>query len=500
MIIPLLLSLLFLNFIKTTIMNLLPPKSTKIPRSYPLIGSLFTITANNHRRIQWIADVLATTPTLTFVLRRPLGYAQVFTANPANVEHVLKSRFHVYEKGDISKAALYDLMGRGIFNVDGPTWKFQRQVASYEFSTKSLRKFVGTVVDAELAGRLVPVLDAAAERGGVLDMQDVLQRFAFDNICKIAFGYDPEYLLPDLPNAKLAVAFDESMRIISERFNSAMPLVWKVKRALNVGSERKLREVVGQVRGFARRLIREKRVELVGKSPTQDSIDLLSRFLTSGHSDDDELITDIVISYILAGRDTTSAAMTWFFWLVFKHPAVEDEIVREVAAAAAETPVYDEMKEMVYTHAALCETMRLYPPVPVDTKSAAADDVLPDGTAVKKGTRVSYHPYAMGRVEAVWGEDWRQFRPERWLGTDSATGKRVFTGKDPFKYPVFQAGPRVCLGKELAMLQMKRVVAGVLRRFRVVPAMGDGFVPEYTADMTSKMKGGFPVRIVRRHI
>lgn len=409
---------------------------------------------------------------------------------------MLKSHFHVYQKGDISKRALADLMGQGIFNTDGPTWKFQRQVASYEFNMKSLRKFVEIVVDIELTERLIPILAAAADGGGVLDLQDILQRFAFDNICKIAFGYDPEYLLPSLPEAKFAVAFEESVRISSERFNSIVPLIWKIKRVLNVGSEKKLREVVGEVREFARKMIREKKQEM-GEKSSLDSLDLLSRFLISGHSDEN-FITDIVISFILAGRDTTSAALSWFFWLAFKHPKVEEEVVREITGAKCETPVYDEVKEMVYTHASLCETMRLYPPVPVDTKAATHDDVLPDGTYVKKGTRVSYHPYAMGRVAEVWGEDWPLFRPERWLDRDAVTGKYTFVGKDPFTYPVFQAGPRVCLGKEMAFLQMKRVVAGVLRRFTVVPATGDEFEPVYTADLTSKMMGGFPVRIVDR--
>nr|GLL30724.1 cytochrome P450 94A2-like [Ipomoea trifida] len=513
---PLLL-LLTINFTKS-LKNLFPPKSTKIPRAYPIIGSFFSILSNQRRRVQWIAEVINSTGNLTFVLHRPLGYVQVFTANPSNVEHMLKTHFHVYQKGEISKKALRDLMGQGIFNTDGPTWKFQRQLASYEFNMKSLRKFVEIVVDTELTERLVPILAAAAAcggagdfsaaayggdgggaavDGGVLDLQDILQRFAFDNICKIAFGYDPEYLLPCLPEAKFAVAFEESVRISSERFNSIVPLVWKIKRILNVGSEKKLREVVGEVREFARKMIREKKGEM-GEKISIDSLDLLSRFLNSGHSDE-EFITDIVISFILAGRDTTSAALSWFFWLIFKHPRVEEEIVREITAGAkCETPVYDEVKEMVYTHACLCETMRLYPPVPVDTKAAIQDDILPDGTAVKKGTRVSYHPYAMGRVEKVWGPDWRLFRPERWLDRDPVTGKYTFVGKDPFTYPVFQAGPRVCLGKEMAFLQMKRVVAGVLRRFTVVPATGEAFEPVYTADLTSKMMGGFPVRIVER--
>ncbi|KAG5250511.1 cytochrome P450 family protein [Salix suchowensis] len=400
---------------------------------------------------------------------------------------MLKTQFQNYEKGSESRRALFDFLGNGIFNIDGDSWKFQRQLSSHEFSTKSLRKFVENVVDTELSQRLIPILSAAAANNAVLDFQDILQRFAFDNICKIAFGYDPAYLLPDLPE------------ISSGRLISVFPYLWKIKSFLNIGSEKRLKEASSQLREFAKNIIKEKKQQ-ISKNSSLESVDLLSRFLSSGHSDED-FVTDIVISFILAGRDTTSAALTWYFWLLSQNQEVEKEVLREIKEKS-ESPVYEEVKDMVYTHASLCESMRLYPPVPIDSKVAQHDDVLPDGTVVKKGMRVSYHPYAMGRLEVLWGSDWEKFRPERWLesATDGANkaGKWRFVGRDPYTYPVFQAGPRICLGKDMAFLQMKRVVAGILRRFKVAPVAEDGFEPVFVAYLTSKMKGGFPVRFEKR--
>ncbi|KAL0016345.1 hypothetical protein SO802_003414 [Lithocarpus litseifolius] len=161
-------------------------------------------------------------------------------------------------------------------------------------------------------------------------------------------------------------------------------------------------------------IINEKKQEL-GEKQCLDSVDLLSRFLSSGHSDNN-FVFDIVFSFILAG-DNTSAALTWFFWLLSKNPEIESEILKEIYEKS-EAPIYDEMKDMVYTHASLCESMRLYPPVPIGTKEAVNDDVLPGRTVVKKGMRVSYFPYAMGRLEMLWGSDWAEFKPERWLQTE----------------------------------------------------------------------------------
>ncbi|CAL5206923.1 unnamed protein product [Lathyrus oleraceus] len=474
-----------------------PSSSTAIPKAYPIFGSAFALSANFNRRVQWISDILQTIPSSTFVFHRSFGSCQVFTADPAVVQHILKTNFPCYGKGLMFYQSINDLLGDGIFTVDGEAWKFQRQISSHEFNTKSLRKFVETVVDVELSNRLLPILsEASINQTTVLDFQDILQRFTFDNICMIAFGYDPEYLLPSFPETPFATAFDEGTRLSSQRLTAVTPLIWKVKKILNIGTERRLKEAVAEVRGLARKIVRAKKKELEEKAVLLESVDLLSRFLSSGHSDE-SFVIDIVISFIIAGRDTTSAALTWFFWLLSKHSHVENEILKEVNEKS-ETVSYDEVKDMVYTHAALCESMRLYPPLPVDTKEAAYDDVLPNGTVIKKGWRVTYHVYAMGRSEKIWGPDWAEFRPERWLRAD-VDGKWSFVGMDHYSYPVFQAGPRVCLGKEMAFLQMKRVVAGIMREFRVVPAMAEGFEPEYTAYITSLMKGGFPVKIENRN-
>ncbi|KAI3969101.1 hypothetical protein MKW92_005264 [Papaver armeniacum] len=428
--------------------------STKFPKSYPLAGSTFAIYSNRNRMNQWMAEILTHCATRTFIIRGFIGPARVWTANPENVKHILQTQFPVYPKGELLNGTLFDFLGTGIFNTDGAKWNL------------------------------------------VLDLQDILQRFAFDNICKISFGFDPAYLSPSLDRSEFAIAFEDATQISSKRFAYVFPFVWKLKRFFNVGSEKRLRQATSTVREAARKLIRQKKQEMKSKSSVE-ATDLLSRFLRDDHLDDDFVI-DIVISFILAGQDTTSAALTWFFWLISCHPKVEKEILKEINEISDE-PGYEDAKEMVYIHASLCESMRLYPPVPNDSKQAASDDVLPDGTIVKKGMRVIYSPYAMGRMDNLWGSDWSEFKPERWLEIDKATGKSHFVTKDSFTYPVFQAGPRICLGKEMAFLQMKMLVVEILRRFQVVPAESAGFEPVFVSFLTSKMKGGFPVKIQRRN-
>jgi fatty acid omega-hydroxylase len=341
-------TLVWFLFLATTKLSKSPKTpSTAIPKSYPIFGSAFSLAANFHRRIQWISDILQTIPSSTFIFHRAFGSRQVFTADPAVVQHVLKTNFPCYGKGPTFIQCLGDFLGDGIFNTDGKSWKFQRQISSHEFNSKSLRKFVKTVVDVELSDRLLPILSEASRNQTVLsDFQDILQRFTFDNICIIAFGFDPEYLLPSLPETAFVKAFDDSSLISSKRLNAAIPFLWKVKKILNIGTERRLKEAVAEVRGLATRIVREKKKELIEKSELE-SLDILSRFLNSGHSDE-AFVVDVVISFILAGRDTTSAALTWFFWLLSKHNHAENEILKEVMGKS-ETVSYDEVKDGLHS-------------------------------------------------------------------------------------------------------------------------------------------------------
>lgn len=474
----------------TSITNKLHLKIKNLKPKFNLdsVGCLISFYKNRHRLLSWYTHLLSRSASQTIVVHRLGAPRTIVTANPANVEYMLKTNFPNFPKGKPFTDLLGDFLGLGIFNVDGDTWSAQRKLASHEFSTRSLREFVVQVLEDEVVNRLVPVLENAAAVNGVLDMQEVLRRFAFDTICKVSLGMDPSCLDMSRPAPPLAAAFDAASEISAMRGAAPVFAVWKLKRALNLGMERDLKDAVKTVRGCVDEMIRCKKEAMSGGGDGGDG-DLLSRFLGAGM--ESEMVRDMVISFLMAGRDTTSAALTWLFWLLTCNLGIEEEVAAEAATAATGGLGFDQLKEMEYTKACLCESMRLYPPVVWDSKYAAKDDVLPDGTPVFRGNRVTYFPYGMGRMEALWGEDRLEFRPDRWLDENRAV-KMV----SPYKFPVFQAGPRVCLGKEMAFIQMKYVVASVLSRFELVPARSEP--PVFVPMLTAYMAGGFSVRVRRR--
>ncbi|KAK4735127.1 hypothetical protein R3W88_009388 [Solanum pinnatisectum] len=424
--------------------------------------------------LDWYTQLLSESPTQTILVQRFGAPRTIITANPDNVECMLKTNFINYPKGKLFTDILGDFLGRGIFNVDGELWSAQRKLASHEFSTNSLRE-------------LIPLLIQAAKSGKVLDLQDVLRRFAFDTICKVSLGTDP-HCLDDLSHVPVLVeSFDTASLACAMRGMAPVYAIWKSKRALNLGSEKKLKENVKRVHCCIDEIIQKKKEKIIN----ENGGDLLSRLLLAGH--ENEVVRDMVISFLIAGRGTTSSALTWLFWLTINHHDIKGKMIEEITSInnGDKALEFDELKEMKYLAACLNESMRLYPPVAWDSKHAAKDDILPDGTRVQKGNRVTYFQYGMGRMEEIWGKDRLEFKPDRWM--DENGELKIVS---PYKYPVFQAGPRVCLGKEMAFTQMKYVLASVLRRFEIKPVKVEK--PVFVPLLTAHMVGGFNVRIHHR--
>uniref|UniRef100_A0A0D9VPZ8 SET domain-containing protein n=1 Tax=Leersia perrieri TaxID=77586 RepID=A0A0D9VPZ8_9ORYZ len=473
-------------------------RNQKGPRSWPIIGATVEQLKNYHRMHDWLVEYLSKYRTVTVDM--PFT-SYTYIADPVNVEHVLKTNFTNYPKGEVYRSYMDVLLGDGIFNADGEMWRKQRKTASFEFASKNLRDF-STVVFREYSLKLSSILNQACKESRVVDMQELFMRMTLDSICKVGFGVEIGTLSPDLPENSFAQAFDAANIIVTLRFIDPL---WRLKKFLHVGSEALLEQSMKLVDDFTYSVIRRRKAEIVQAraSGKQEKIkhDILSRFIELGESGDgdgdggeggissfgdEKSLRDVVLNFVIAGRDTTATTLSWFTYMAMTHPSVADKLRRELTAfesdrAAEEgitllptTPTphriaqfasllsYDSLGKLNYLHACVTETLRLYPAVPQDPKGIVEDDVLPDGTRVRAGGMVTYVPYSMGRMEYNWGPDAASFVPERWLTGDGGG----FRNASPFKFTAFQAGPRICLGKDSAYLQMKMALAILFRFYR----------------------------------
>ncbi|KAL5572001.1 hypothetical protein UlMin_021598 [Ulmus minor] len=493
--------ILLLLFFSLLMLRIFTGKSINNPSYHPIHGTVFNQLFYFSKLYDHQTKVATKFPT--FRLLAP-EQSEVYTIDTRNIEHILKTNFDKYSKGKYNQDIVADLFGQGIFAVDGEKWRQQRKLASYEFSTSVLRDFSCSVFRRN-AAKLVGVVSEFSVAGLIFDMQDLLMRCTLDSIFKVGFGVELNCLEgSSKEGSDFMKAFDDSNALVYWRYVDPF---WKWKRFLNIGCEATLKNNINLIDDFVNKLIRNKRKLLAKQSNIDEKEDILSRFLMESEKNpeqmNDKYLRDIILNFMIAGKDTSASTLSWFLYMLCKNPIVQEKIVEEVGdVLGGETDESNikgfveniddaTLEQMHYLHATLTETLRLYPAVPLDGRCAEIDDTLPDGFRLRKGDGVYYMAYAMGRMPQIWGEDAQDFRPERWLKNG------VFQPESPFKFLAFHAGPRICLGKDFAYRQMKIISIALLRFFRFKLADQTKNLT-YKTMFTLHIDGGLPLCAVSR--
>lgn len=477
-------------------------RAAPVPVSWPVVGMLPFVVAHLGRLLDAAAAAL---PELgcTFMFRGPwlVGADFLVTCDPAVFRHCLVANFAGYDKGR-DFAEMFDVVGDGLLVADAASWAAKRHLAASVFTSAAFRGFVLSTVERQTRRLLVPFLDHA---GGVVELEDVFMRYSLDVSYTVAFAAD----LDSLSVASAAEPFPpfgEATRVTGEAVllrHIAPAGWWKLMRWLNVGVERRLADAKAVLDEFIYREIANRRSRPAPAVAGGD--DLLCMYMASpiDPAMSDQTLRDAAVGFMFAAKDLIAAALTWLFYMICTHPHVEAKILDELRSLHTTTTAgavvfdADELRAATYLHAAVLETLRLYPSAPFEEKEAVGDDVLPGGTAVRKGTRVVFCLYAMGRVEGIWGSDCREFRPERWLSTGDGDGGAGKVRQEPsYKFAAFNAGPRSCLGKDLGLSNIKIAAAAIVYNFTV--ELVAGHVVEPKDSVVLHTKNGLMVRVKRR--
>ncbi|XP_068638927.1 alkane hydroxylase MAH1-like [Aristolochia californica] len=505
---------------------ILVPISLFIVRSFSLNKSrvvkkwpLLRIISNISRLHDWCTDLLQRRGGTVVVKGPPFSQLHMLlTCDPENTSYISsRTNFTNYPKGH-DYAQLFDILGDGILNADSDSWQIQRKWAHKLLRQKGFRQLVAKTSRDKVEKGLVPLLDHMAQRDLAVDLQDVFQRYTFDVSCILMCGVDPGCLYPTFPVVPFVKAMEDANEVILRRHvipNS----MWKLQRWLKVGNERKMARAWKTINHVLANLITTRRRELKeaqfrdDDAKAKEQVDLLTAYMSHPTDDpemeklksDDNFLRDTILNMLAAGRNTTSAALTWLFWELSRNPEVEEKIMKELKTAnlankkeEAGPPqkfkVYeaDEVSGLPYLHAALCECLRLYPSVPLVLKGVEKPDTLPSGQRVVPGMRIIVTLYAMGRMESVWGDNYLEFKPERWLTEEGSFNYDMLHSK----FLVFSTGPRSCLGRDLSFTQMKVVVASLLHNFHIRVVEGQKATP--AVSVTLQMKNGLMAKMARR--
>jgi cytochrome P450 len=412
-------------------------------------------------------------PVVKFRAIPPFSWYSV--VDPGDIEHILVQNQRNYTKGAFFRKALVPLLGNGLFTNEGDSWLAQRRLIQPTFHRGHVTALADTIINPTLAA--VERWQALADRGEPVDIQNEMTALTLRIAGLSLFG-------ADLQGA--AVRVEGASRIVFEqanyRLNTPFPLpAWMPTR---------------RNRRFARALrILDQTVYSIIEQRRRDGgeyHDLLALLMDvrdeSGTGMSDRQLRDEVVTLLLAGYETTAAALSWTWYLLSEHPEEAEKLTAEIdAVLAGRTPTVEDLARLPLTEMVVQESMRLYPPAWGVPRQAIADDEiggyrLPAGTIVAIGTWVTHrHP-------DFWEEPER-FDPTRFTAARSA-------GRPRFAYLPFSGGARQCVGSSFAMLEARLVLAMLAQRFRLRLVPGHPVVPDPT--FTLRPRFGLPMVIEAR--
>jgi len=323
-------------------------------------------------------------------------------------------------------------------------------------------------------------------------MFNIMNRFTLDTIGEIGFSRSIGSI--EDPSSPFLKSFDYVQGALAKRaYTSQSFPTFKFLRAFNLLWEKELPHHLKLLDDYCNDIVSD----LMQKVSAGDNTSFVGLFASDEEGQvfwrRDEAgfrvyMRDMVLNFLLAGRDTTAQCLTWTIFELCQDAESVRRIREEVARICGDAEIgYLDVSKLLYTRAVVDEGLRLHPSVPLDMKLTVRDDVLPDGSVVKAGVRMFYPAYAQGRDSELWGSDAEQFRPQRWLEFERRPSA--------YEYVAFNAGQRECLGKRLAEMEMVTMIATMVRRFDFVLVNKPSEV-KYDIQLTLGCSSGMPVVVM----
>ncbi|KAH8590372.1 cytochrome P450 [Bisporella sp. PMI_857] len=382
-----------------------------------------------------------------------LGGTGFVTIDPENIETMLSTKFNDYGFGP-RRNAFFTLLGEGIFNQDGPPWKHSRALLRRQFIRMQYQDLTAF---QEHADNLVNTLKAFS---GTVDMQPLFFRYTLDTTTALIFGQSVNSLVNEGQDS-FSTDFSEAADITSYRGRLG-DLYW-------VYTPTRFSQACKAIKIYVDGYVQSAMKSLdQSKESSEDSSDQFV-FIKELQDElrDPILVRDQLVSCLLAGRDTTACLMSWTFRLLVQYPEALNKLRKEITEVLGKEKNVSRahIRAMPYLDCVLKEVLRLYPPVPANLRFATKTTIMPRGggadgrssVLIRKGWGVTYSPYLMHRRTELYGEDANVFRPERW---EDGKLKAIGWGWLPFN-----DGPRVCLGKDMALMEASIGIARIIQAF-----------------------------------
>lgn len=343
----------------------------------------------------------------------------------------------------------------GLFTAynDEPNWAKAHDILMPAFALGSMRTYHPVML--KVARRLVEAWDRGARAGQPVDVPDDMTRMTLDTIGLAGFDYDFGSFERDEPHP-----FVESM---------VRCLEWSMTRPARVpGEDHSAADAA--FRADADHLAQVVDEVIAARTGTDqgDAEDLLGLMLSAEHPVDGTTldtanIRNQVITFLIAGHETTSGAMSFALYYLAKHPAALQLVQREVDALWGDTadpePTYDEVGRLTYTRQVLNEALRLWPTAAAFSRHALQDTVLGGRVPLRAGQAVTVIAPMLHR-QPGWGDNPELFDPSRFTPEAEAT-------RSVHAFKPFGTGERACIGRQFALHEATMLLAMLVHRYRL---------------------------------
>jgi cytochrome P450 len=373
-----------------------------------------------------------------------IGFRKILlVSDPIAIEEVLLTKSRDFVK-HFGLQMTRQLLGNGLLTSEGDFWLRQRRLAQPAFHRDRIRDYGRVMIDH--SREMLAGWRDRDRRDLVTEMMGLTLRIAAKTL------FDADESGGDA--AVVREQLGQSIRLFNARFSSLIrfPLGWPTPRNL------KMRAVSRRLDQIIYKYIRQRRQE--GGTGRNDLLSLLLHARDvegDGTGMTDAQLRDEVMTLFLAGQETTALALSWSWYLLCQHPAVEERLVVEIRDVLGDRPLtVDDVPRLKYAEAVILESMRLHPPAYVLGREAIRD-VTVGGYPVAKGWTV-FMAQSVVQRDPRWWDKPDEFRPSRWL--DGST-----KNLPKYAYFPFGGGPRICIGNTFAMMETVIVLTEVARQF-----------------------------------
>ncbi|HTM59915.1 MAG TPA: cytochrome P450 [Burkholderiales bacterium] len=450
------------------------------PRGLPLIGNALQIETT---RLHQIAEGWSRVYGEKFRFRMP-GREFMVVANPDVIASVLRDRPDGFQRTPRLNAIAREMGFGGVFSSNGEQWRRQRPMVMAAFDPAHIKAFFPALVRVteRFAGRWRRAAAASAE----IDLQADLMRYTVDVTTGLAFGVDMNTLESD--EEVLQKHLEHVFPALYRRVWAPFPY-W---RWFKLPAERAIQGHLAALGRAVQDFIAQARARIAANPELRAKpTNLIEAMIVARDAEasglDDQDVAGNVLTMLLAGEDTTANTLAWAVWFLSRHPQVLQRAREEVRAALGGERLpkdYERISKLDFVEACVHETMRLKPVAPLNVCEAVRDTTVA-GVEVKKGEFVMCLMRPGATDERNFPSS-QTYDPTRWM---SEAGPKAASSAKRVSMP-FGAGPRLCPGRYLAMLEMKMVLAMLLSVFEIesVTAPGGG-EPRETLALTMSPVG-----------